>query len=112
MIPSGGDGYTVNQAEVSLQFPPDPVGIFASCRLIMDVGEWDNSLAVLPGGQSGCPASLHYQDGLVDWQNGRYHPLLFSRERIEQEMETITIIEPPTNLEKTEKESCQTLAAQ
>ncbi len=79
----GGDGYTVNQTDVSPHFPPDPVNIIASCRLIMDVGEWDNSLASLPGGQSGHPASPHYQDGVEDWLNGRYHPLLFSRERIE-----------------------------
>ncbi len=60
----------------------------------MDVGDWDNSLAVLPGGQSGNPASAHYQDGLVDWQNGRYHPMLFSRDRIEKETEDITLLEP------------------
>ncbi len=60
----------------------------------MDVGDWDKSLAVLPGGQSGHPASEHYQDGLVDWRNGRYHPMLFTRERIEQESEGITLLEP------------------
>ena len=95
-FPVGGDGYTVNQSEVGLRFPPDPVGIIASCRLIMDVGDWDKSLAVLPGGQSGHPASEHYQDGLVDWQNGRYHPMLFTRDRIEQEAEGITLLEPVT----------------
>ena len=62
----------------------------------MDVGDWDNSLAVLPGGQSGHPASPHYQDGLADWQNGRYHPMLFTRERIEKAAEGITLLEPAT----------------
>jgi penicillin amidase len=93
-FPAGGDGYTVNQSEVGLSFPPEPVAIIASCRMIIDVGKWDNSLAVLPGGQSGHPASAHYQDSLADWRNGRYHPMLFSRERIEQEKESITILAP------------------
>ena len=32
-LPAGGDGYTVNQSEVGLLFPPDPVAVIASCRL-------------------------------------------------------------------------------
>ncbi len=85
-IPAGGDTYTVDQSEVGLHFPPESVSVMASGRLIIDVGDWDNSMAVLPGGQSGHPASPHYRDGLVDWQNGRYHPQLFTRDRIEQEI--------------------------
>ncbi len=93
-IPVGGDGQTVNQADYTPQFPPEPVKIIASCRLIMDVGAWDNSLAVLPGGQSGQPASPHYKDGLLDWREGRYHPLLFSRSRVESAVEAILQLFP------------------
>jgi penicillin G amidase len=93
-IPIGGDGQTVNQADVEPRFPPNPVEIIASCRLLMDVGEWDNSLAVLPGGQSGNPASPHYEDGLLDWRNGRYHPLLFSRARVEAAAKSILLLGP------------------
>jgi len=82
-LPVGGDGYTVNQADVTPHFPPDPVHVIASCRLLLDVGDWDASLAVLPGGQSAHVASPHYQDQVDDWRNGRYHPFLFSRARIE-----------------------------
>jgi penicillin amidase len=83
-LPVAGDGYSVNQTDLSPQFPPHPVNIIPSCRLIMDVGQWDNSLAVLPGGQSGHPASYHYQDGVDDWQHGRYHPMLFSYHRVQR----------------------------
>ena len=99
-IPVSGDGFTVNQSDVKIQFPPGAVGVIASCRLLIDVGEWDNSLAVLPGGQSGHPASAHYQDGLADWENGRYHPLLFTRERIEAAAEGIVFLEPATEPNK------------
>ena len=93
-IPVGGDSQTVNQAEVAPHFPPNPVEIIASCRLILDVGEWDNSLSVLPGGQSGNPASPHYKDGLADWRDGRYHPLLFSRAHVEAAVEAILLLTP------------------
>lgn len=58
--------------------------VIASARLLLDVGGWDNCLSSLPGGQSGHLASPHYQDGVVDWQQGRYHPMLFSRAAVQQ----------------------------
>ncbi len=81
-IAAPGDGYTINQSDLSPHFPPDPATIIASCRLIMDVGAWDECLAALPGGQSGHPASPHYQDRIAEWRAGEYFPLLFSRQRV------------------------------
>ncbi|HZD10585.1 MAG TPA: penicillin acylase family protein, partial [Candidatus Binatia bacterium] len=59
-FPLGGDANSVNQARVPLEFPPRPIHVIASCRMILDVGAWDNSVTTLPGGQSGHPASDHY----------------------------------------------------
>jgi penicillin amidase len=81
-LPAAGDGHTINQSDVAPHFPPGSSTIIASCRLIIDVGAWDECLAALPGGQSGHPASPHYQDRLADWRAGRYFPLLFSRDKI------------------------------
>lgn len=83
-LPLGGDGFTVNQADTTPRFPPEPVHVIASCRMIVDVGEWDNSQSVLPGGQSGHPASAHYHDNIDDWHQGRYHPMVFSRDTVER----------------------------
>ena len=92
--PIGGDGFTVNQVEISPHFPPEPASIIASCRLIMDVGAWDNCLAALPGGQSGHPSSDHYLDLLDDWCDGEYFPLLFTRPAIERETTGWLILSP------------------
>ncbi|MEZ4517167.1 MAG: penicillin acylase family protein [Chloroflexota bacterium] len=92
--PVNGDGFTVNQVEISPHFPPEPATIVASCRLIMDVGAWDNCLAALPGGQSGHPASEHYLDLLDGWSEGRYFPLLFTRPAIERETTGWLILSP------------------
>lgn len=93
-LPVGGDGYTVNQAEVALHFPPGSVEVIASCRMIVDVGAWDNSASALPGGQSGHPASRHYQDHIDDWRQGRYHPMLFSRAAIDRVVEGRLTLRP------------------
>jgi penicillin amidase len=83
-FPAAGDGHSVNQSDFPPHFPPEPARVIASCRMLLDVGEWDNSLAALPGGQSGHLASPHYQDGIRPWLEGRYHPMLFSRQRVEE----------------------------
>lgn len=93
-LPVGGDGFTVNQAESLPSFPPEPAHIVASCRLILDVGDWDNSRAALPGGQSAHPGDNHYQDALEDWRHGRYHPMLFSRRAVETAAKGKLILRP------------------
>jgi penicillin amidase len=45
-------------------------------------------------GQSGQPGSPHYGDLLPLWAEGRYFPLLFSREKIEAASEERLILEP------------------
>ena len=69
-FPYGGDANTVAQSA------PDPLGDeanpvwIASLRMVVDVGSWEDSRFVLPGGQSGNPLSPHYADMLPLWQRG------------------------------------------
>jgi penicillin G amidase len=56
----------------------------ASYRQILDLSDWDNSVAINVPGQSGQPGSPHYGDLLALWGEGKYFPLLFSRQKIEQ----------------------------
>jgi len=80
-IPWGGSG-TVGAAEVS---PLDPTGNpFAvdSLRMVVDVGAWDNSRFVLPGGQSGNPLSAHYSDQLPLWEQGTGIPIPWSETEV------------------------------
>lgn len=55
----------------------------ASIRMIMDVGAWDNSVAVNSPGQSGDPFSAHYRDLFPIWAAGEYFPLFYSRPAVE-----------------------------
>ena len=93
-LPGCGDGYTINQMENPPSFPPEPINMVASSRMILDVGAWDNSISSFPAGQSGHITSPHYQDGIAEWYAGQYHPMYFSREAVETAVTHKLMIEP------------------
>lgn len=55
----------------------------ASVRMVVDVGEWDQSRWINAPGQSGDPRSPHYEDLAPLWAQGQYVPMLYSRDAIE-----------------------------
>jgi penicillin amidase len=55
-----------------------------SFRMVLDVGNWDNSRAVNYPGQSGNPDDIHYSDLTEMWLTGGYFPLLYSRDAVEK----------------------------
>lgn len=65
----------------------------ASFRMVLDVGEWDSSLAVNAPGQSGDPDSPHYGDHVDPWREGDYAPLHYSEDAVEADTQhTFTLI--------------------
>jgi penicillin amidase len=80
----GGDEQTVAQA---LYEPgvPFAVAVIPSWRQIVDLGDLDASVGVIPTGQSGNPESPHFRDQLELWASGRHHPMPFGREAVERE---------------------------
>jgi penicillin amidase len=66
--PFGGDSATIAQGAVAFAEPTgNPVGV-PNLRVVIDVGEWENSRWSLAGGQSGNPLSPHYSDLAARWQ--------------------------------------------
>jgi penicillin amidase len=67
-----------------------------SARLVIDVGNWDDSRAVNHPGQSGDPDSPHYRDLAPMWSSGQYFPLLYTRKAVESATEKkITLVPKP-----------------
>ncbi len=66
----------------------------ASVRFVMDVGAWDNSMAINTPGQSADPMSLHYRDLFPLWAAGAYVPLRYSRAAVEGDAEAIIQFSP------------------
>ena len=91
--PTGGDLFTINNGGFSSSTFAQI--IVASYRQVIDLGDWDRSVAVHATGQSGLPFNRHYRDFVRLWATGGYHPMLFSRPRIQQEAEGILTLTPP-----------------
>ncbi|MBS0580582.1 MAG: penicillin acylase family protein [Proteobacteria bacterium] len=66
----------------------------ASVRIVLDVGDWDRSVAINAPGQSGDAGSAHYADMLQSWAAGGYVPLPYSRAAVEAAAETVTVLTP------------------
>lgn len=81
-LPGGGDADVINQAAVLPLHPLTASENIASLRLVIDVGAWQNSRFVIPGGQSGNPLSPHYADLLPLWQRGDAVPIAFTTEEM------------------------------
>ncbi len=80
-FPRQGGPSTVNQSSYRL---PDFLHINGpSFRVVIDVGNWDNSRAMNAPGQSGDPDNPHYRDLAPQWAKGDYFPLLYSRKAVE-----------------------------
>ncbi|MES2279673.1 MAG: penicillin acylase family protein [Bacteroidota bacterium] len=65
---AGGTGSTVN-ALINGHGP--------SWRMVVQMGPKVQGYGIFPGGESGNPGSLYYDDMLKTWQNGQLKPLLF-----------------------------------
>jgi penicillin amidase len=91
-LPKDGDAFVPSQSSYRSADFRDIGG--PSVRVIMDVGEWDNSVAVNHPGQSGDPQSPHYRDLADLWRRGEYFPLLFSRQAVERATERIIYLTP------------------
>ena len=66
----------------------------ASFRMVLDVGAWDNSLAINTPGQSGSPGRAHYRDLFPKWAKGEYVPLSYSRKAVEAATERVLKLQP------------------
>ena len=78
-----GDGYSPNNGAYSLS---RPYGLrsHASERQVVDLGDVDASVSIIPVGQSGQPFSRHWGDQTPLWAAGQYKPMALAKDRIGQ----------------------------
>lgn len=91
----GGSAYTPNQSTYRANEFRETNG--PSFRVIVDVGNWDNSRAVNLPGESGDPDSPHYRDLAQMWLDGESFPLLYTRAAVEQATEKRIHLVPGTS---------------
>ncbi len=89
-----GDEMTVCQGLFEPGAGTYDVVVVPSWRQILDVSDWDASVGTHAVGQSGNPASPHWNDLFELWSTGAYHPLPFSRPAVEDAAEGTLRLEP------------------
>jgi penicillin G amidase len=92
-IPVSGDNFTVNAGWYSFS-DPFGVNLGSSLRMIVDLDNFDNSLSIMPPGQSGHLFHKHRLDLISLWQNVEYHPMLFTRKAVEANIEGTLYLVP------------------
>ncbi|WP_018681860.1 penicillin acylase family protein [Actinokineospora enzanensis] len=80
--PIGGSYHTIHPSFYNPMTHRQVIG--ATFKMSLDVGGWDNSLAINAPGQSGDERSRHYRDLMPTYTAGRAFPLLYSRSEVEK----------------------------
>jgi penicillin amidase len=93
-VPVGGDPNTVWQASYMPYYGYEVTDGTACYRQIIDMGNFDNSLAVIPSGQSGHPGSRHYSDMIGLWARVEYHAMLWERASVERQARGRLVLAP------------------
>ena len=83
-FPVPGDSMTVNAHYWQIGAPFTVMAI-PTARFVADVGSWDNSVLVLPPGQSGRPWSSHYADQIRPWLQANGQSFPYSETAVERE---------------------------
>jgi penicillin amidase len=91
-FPVDGGSSIVNATGWSARNPAI-VGSVPSMRQVIDLSDFQNSVAVHTTGQSGHPFHRHYDDMISLWQNGELHPMHWERASVEGDAEgTLSLI--------------------
>ena len=89
----GGSGTTVNNGEYHLTSPYE-MTLGPSMRQIIDFGNVNGALSVIPSGQSGQPLHDYYADQVAMWKNGEYHSMPLDESVIAQQSKNILYLIP------------------
>ncbi|SFC30946.1 penicillin amidase [Flagellimonas taeanensis] len=78
----------------NLSFPYDSTGFYKvssgpSTRRIVDFSDIENSISILPTGQSGNPLSKHYKDQAEMYVKGEFRKMMMNRQEIEEKAESV-----------------------
>lgn len=83
----------------NLAFPYDSTGLYKvssgpSTRRIVDFSDVENSISILPTGQSGNPFSEHYKDQAEMYVNGEFRKMMMNEEEIRSTKKSVLIFSP------------------
>ncbi|EAR01533.1 penicillin acylase family protein [Maribacter sp. HTCC2170] len=83
----------------NLAFPYDETGMYKvsagpSTRRVIDFSDVENSMSILPTGQSGNPFSEHYEDQAEMYVNGKFRKMLLNEKEIKETSKSLLTFKP------------------
>ncbi|WP_420322724.1 penicillin acylase family protein [Flagellimonas sp.] len=83
----------------NMAFPYDSTGFYKvnsgpSTRRIIDFSDIENSISILPTGQSGNPFSKHYEDQAELYVSGQFRKMMMNQKEIQENAESILVFTP------------------
>lgn len=97
-VPSGGNSFTANVTGSS-----DNMYHGASFRILVDTGDWGNTLMINAPGQSGDPENPFYKNLFEMWANNEYFPAYYSKDKIESTTKEKTSLKPSGKRKSSDK---------
>ena len=91
---SGTSGTLNNQGFATMPDGRYKVRSIPSTRRIVDFSDVENSISILPTGQSGNPLSKHYKDQAEMYVNGEFRKMMMNEEEIKSTSENVLIFSP------------------
>lgn len=85
---------TINNTVWLVSLDDFSVTWLTSMRMIIDMSDFTQSIAMHTTGQSGHPYSQHYDDMIDPWRKVEYHPMLWTREQVENKAVNKLILLP------------------
>ena len=90
---TGGDE-VINKMDFYKYSTPYQVRSGPSMRMLIDLANPENSLSIIPTGQSGHVMSPHYRDQAALYNSGEFRPQHMNRQKIESLAEEVLILRP------------------
>jgi penicillin amidase len=87
-LPRGGNSYTVGNTGGGNNQTSG-----ASFRIIVDTGDWDNTVGMNSPGQSGNPQSPFYDNLFELWAQDKFFPVYYSRDKIDAVAHDVILME-------------------
>jgi len=91
-VPVGGGNETVNVS--SYRADNFATTWIPSMRMIVDTNDFSNCICINSTGQSGHPSSPYYGNMIDAWRTGKYHPMLWTREQVQNSAVHTLILKP------------------
>ena len=96
-LPAPGEAHLINRLKSKIGRHDYRVVSVPSHRRLIDYSSLESSISIMPSGNSGNPASPHYDDQVKRYLEGKYRPINFTPEQVKKDTVNVMMLLPEKN---------------